>query len=245
MREPSSLSCPVRRRPAACAAVAAGLALAFALTAGAGFAQVQAQVQAAATEASVAQVAPAATAADAALARFVDTLAGDGAAIERSAAELQHLSEAQAGDPVLRAYAGAAVARLARTTWLPRKKLAFAEEGLALIDKALAQLEPAHDAPLHRGVPAVLDTRFVAATTFLALPAMFNRQERGRKLLAQLLASPLLEAAPLPFRASVWMRAAQLADETQDPAQARAWYEKVASSQAPQAEVARRRLGSR
>lgn len=245
MREPSSLSCPVRRRPAACAAVAAGLALAFALTAGAGFAQVQAQVQAAATEASVAQVAPAATAADAALARFVDTLAGDGAAIERSAAELQHLSEAQAGDPVLRAYAGAAVARLARTTWLPWKKLAFAEEGLALIDKALAQLEPAHDAPLHRGVPAVLDTRFVAATTFLALPAMFNRQERGRKLLAQLLASPLLEAAPLPFRASVWMRAAQLADETQDPAQASAWYEKVASSQAPQAEVARRRLGSR
>lgn len=245
MREPSSLSCPVRRRPAACAAVAAGLALAFALTAGAGFAQVQAQVQAAATEASVAQVAPAATAADAALARFVDALAGDGAAIERSAAELQHLSEAQAGDPVLRAYAGAAVARLARTTWLPWKKLAFAEEGLALIDKALAQLEPAHDAPLHRGVPAVLDTRFVAATTFLALPAMFNRQERGRKLLAQVLASPLLEAAPLPFRASVWMRAAQLADETQDPAQASAWYEKVASSQAPQAEVARRRLGSR
>lgn len=245
MREPSSLSCPVRRRPAACAAVAAGLALAFALTAGAGFAQVQAQVQAAATEASVAQVAPAATAADAALARFVDTLAGDGAAIERSAAELQRLSEAQAGDPVLRAYAGAAVARRATGTWLPWKKLAFAEEGLALIDKALAQLEPAHDAPLHRGVPAVLDTRFVAATTFLALPAMFNRQERGRKLLAQVLASPLLEAAPLPFRASVWMRAAQLADETQDPAQASAWYEKVASSQAPQAEVARRRLGSR
>ena len=36
-------------------------------------------------------------------------------------------------------------------------------------------LQPAHDAPLHRDTPASLETRFVAANTFLGMPSMFNR----------------------------------------------------------------------
>ena len=120
--------------------------------------------------------------------------------------------------------------------------MTFAEDGLAQIDKALAQLASAHDQPLHRGVPAVLETRFVAASTFLGLPSMFNRGERGRQQLDQVLASPLLDSAPLPFRAVVWLRAARLAEDDRQPARARQWYERVVASNAPQAPAARDRL---
>lgn len=127
----------------------------------------------------------------------------EGSAIEAAAAEFQALSDAAPTDPVLRAYYGAATAMRASTTLLPWRKMGYAEDGLAQIDKALAQLTPAHDAPLHRQVPAVLETRFVAASTFLALPSMFHRGPRGEQLLADVRQSPLLAAAPPPFRNAV------------------------------------------
>ena len=143
----------------------------------------------------------------AALVRFGEAGPANHAAIDDAAERFARLSAARPLDPVLRAYAGATTAMRAQTTMLPWRKMGYAEDGLAQIDKALAQLGPAHDAPLHRGVPAVLETRLVAATTFLALPAMFNRGERGRALLAQVQSSPLLAAAPAPFQAEVQRRA--------------------------------------
>lgn len=178
----------------------------------------------------------------AAFGRFQQAGPDNHAAIDDAAERFARLSAAQPADPVLRAYAGASTSMRAMTTLLPWRKLGHAEDGLALIDKALAQLTPAHDAPLHRGVPAVLETRYIAAGTFLALPAMFNRTERGRKLLDQVLASALFDSAPAPFRATVWLRAAQLAEQDRQPGQARQWYEKAAASNAPQADAARSKL---
>lgn len=143
------------------------------------------------------------TAVATALAQFAQASAGQTAAIDPAAEQLRALSAAQPDSPVLRAYAGAATAMQSRTTLLPWKKMSLAEDGLAMIDKALAQLTPAHDAPGLRGVPASLETRFTAASTFLALPAMFNRHERGEQLLAQVLASPLLASAPAAFQSAV------------------------------------------
>ena len=191
-----------------------------------------------------AQPVPAAADAEliAAFKRFQQAGPNDHAAIDDAAERFAHLSAAHPTDPVLRAYAGASTSMRATTTLLPWRKMSYAEDGLALIDKALAQLTPAHDAALHRGVPAVLETRFVAVGTFLALPAMFNRNERGRKLLDQVLGSPLFGDSPLPFRAAVWLRAAQLSETDKQPAQARRWYELVAGSNAPQADLARSKL---
>ncbi|WP_326538372.1 hypothetical protein [Pseudorhodoferax sp.] len=180
----------------------------------------------------------------AALARFQQATAGQKDAIEPAAEQLLALSSRHPQDPVLRAYAGAATSMRATTTMLPWRKMAYADDGLGLIDKALAQLTPQHDQALHRGVPALLETRFVAATSFLALPAMFNRGERGRSLLQQVLGSPLLDPAPLPFRAAVWMRAARLAEADKQPAEARKWYQLAADSGTPVADAARERLKS-
>ena len=179
---------------------------------------------------------------EAAFASFQRGAAGDEGAIDNAVKQFTSLSEADPSDPVLLAYSGAATALQARAAVLPWKKLAYADEGLARLDKALSLLQPAHDAPLHRNTPASLETRFVAANTFLGMPSMFNRAARGRRLLDEVLQSPLLEASPLPFRGTVWLRAGVAAAADNRPADARRWFEQVVSSGAPQAGAAQAKL---
>lgn len=177
-----------------------------------------------------------------ATALFQRAIGGDENAVDGAAQQFATLSAANPGDPVLLTYAGASNALRATTTMLPWKKMGFADEGLARIDKALALLQPAHDAPAHRGTPASLETRFVAANTFLGMPSMFNRHARGAKLLDDVLASPLLAASPLGFRGAVWLRAGVAAAADKRAADARRWFDQVVSSGAPQAAAAHARL---
>jgi hypothetical protein len=179
---------------------------------------------------------------DAAFKQFQRATAGDKAAIDAAARQFGSLSAAEPRDPVLLAYSGAATSMLATTTFLPWRKLSHAEDGLAQIDKALSMLTPAHDAPLHRGTPASLETRFVAANTFLALPSMFNRRPRGAKLLDEVLKSPQFAASPLPFRGAVWLRAGQDAAGDKRIDDARRWFGEVIKSGAPQAGAAQAKL---
>ncbi len=196
---------------------------------------------ASATAADTATPASAAAYADA-LASFNRALAGQESAVGTALSQWSALMAAEPGNPVPRAYTGAATALQARTTLLPWKKLGFADDGLALIDKALGQLTPAHDTQLQGGVPASLLVRFTAAGTFNAMPAMFNRGDRGARLMDEVLKSPLLAASPLGFRAAVWQRAADDATKAQRPTDARQWLEKIAASGAPQAADAQARL---
>jgi hypothetical protein len=188
--------------------------------------------------------APAATDAQfqGAFTEFQQASAGDGAAIGRAAEAFGALAKAEPANPVLLAYAGASTTMKARGTFLPWRKMSYAEDGLAQLDKALAQLTPAHDAPLQRGTPGSLEVRFVAASTFLAVPGFMNRGARGEKLLHEVLASPLFAAAPLAFRGSVWMKAAERAAADRQPDEARRWYGEVVRAQAPQSAQAQLRL---
>lgn len=174
--------------------------------------------------------------------QFQRATAGDKDAIEPAAQQFGSLSAAEPADPVLLAYAGAATSMRATTTMLPWKKMSLAEDGLAQLDKALAMLAPAHEQLLHRGTPATLETRFIAANTFLALPAMFNRQPRGAKLLDEVLASPQFAGAPLGFRGAVWLRAGIAAQSDKRPDDAKRWFQQVISSGAPQAPAAQAKL---
>jgi hypothetical protein len=140
------------------------------------------------------------------------------------------------------AYAGAAIALKSTTTWLPWRKMSHAEDGMAVLDKALALLTPAHNAPLQHGVAGTLEVRFVAASTFLAVPGFMNRGARGAKLLQEVLSSPLFEANPLGFRGSVWMKAASLAAKDQRKDEARKYLMQVIQANAPQAAAAQAQL---
>ncbi len=147
-----------------------------------------------------------------AFAHFAKASAGQDDEVDAAASAFEALAKAEPANPVLLAYAGAATAMKARTTIVPMRKLAFADDGLAMIDKALAMLTPASDAPLQHGTPAALEVKYVAASTFLAVPSFMNRGARGARLLNEVVASPLLAGAPVGFAGGVWMRAAALAE---------------------------------
>jgi hypothetical protein len=176
---------------------------------------------------------------DNAFQQFIRASGGDKSATEPAAEAFDALLKAEPTNPVLLAYAGASTAMRAGTTVMPWKKMGYAEDGLAMIDKALAMLTPAHDAPVQRGTPGSLEVRFVAANSFLAVPGFMNRAARGTKLLGEVLASPLFDTSPLPFRGTVWMRAARLATQEQRGADAQRYLNEVISHNAPQAEQAR------
>jgi hypothetical protein len=176
---------------------------------------------------------------DSAFHHFIVASGGDDSAVDAAADEFDALLKAEPTNPVLMAYTGAATALRAKTTMMPWKKMGYAEDGLAMVDKAVAMLAPAHDAVVQHGTPGSIEVRFVAANAFLGVPPFMNRGARGAKLLNEVLASPLFEKAPLPFQGTVWMRAAALASKEQRTADAQRFLNEVISRNAPQAEKAR------
>jgi hypothetical protein len=176
--------------------------------------------------------------------QFIQATKGDEGAIDKAAEAFTGLLQKEPTNPVLMAYAGSATSMRATTTLLPWRKMAHAEDGMALLDKALALLTPAHNAPLQREVPAALEVRFVAANTFLAVPGFMNRGARGAKLLAEIVSSPLLATAPLGFRGDVWMKAAKVAAKDNRTDDARKYFNEVIKANAPQAQAARTQLSA-
>jgi hypothetical protein len=179
---------------------------------------------------------------EAAIQGFRTAPAADSGTLTRSAEALQRLVGQHPVDPRLLAYTGAATARLSRTTLLPWKKMRHAEDGLAQLDKALALIRPEHEQAPAGGVPPALETRLVAANTFLAMPGMFNRGARGEKLLAELLNLPTLATAPAAFRSAVFFLAGEHARQTDRPAEARRHYERVIGLKELEADAARAAL---
>lgn len=173
---------------------------------------------------------------------FMQASSGDHAAIEKAADAFEALLKAEPSNLVLMAYFGAATTMRATTTMLPWKKMNYAEDGMAAEDKALALLTPTHDAVVQHSTPGSLEVRFVAATTFLAVPGFMNRAARGAKLLNEVLTSPLLASAPLGFQGSVWLRAAKLAASEKRIDDARNYLNLVLKANAPQAAAAREQL---
>ncbi len=167
--------------------------------------------------------------------QFLLASGGDSDAIDHAAEAFSGLLQSEPANPVLLAYAGAATALKASTTMLPWKKMSYAEDGLSQLDKALSMLNPTHDAPVQRGTPGVLEVKFVAANTFLAVPGFMNRHERGSKLLGDVLAHPLFATAPLGFKGTVWLKAATEATKANDTAEAKRYLEMIVQQQAPQA----------
>jgi TPR repeat protein len=177
-----------------------------------------------------------------AIAQFNRAAAGQDAAVEPALAFWRARSAADPVNPVPRAFTGALTSMQARSTLLPWRKMSHVDDGLALLDKALAQLTPAHEVQRFNGVPASLQVRFVAASTFCSLPAMFNRGDRGAKLLDDVLKSPLFDSTPAGFKAAVWLRAGDNAVQAGNKDSARQWLSKAADSGTPQAADAQARL---
>ena len=143
---------------------------------------------------------------------FVEARDGQAGQIAPAIAAFEALVRAEPRQPLYAAYLGSAITLQAREAWMPWNKVKYVERGLDHIDQALAALKPEHERQLLRGIAVGLETRLVAASTFISLPdGVFHRRAAGRKLLDALLRNPALAAAPEPFRGAVQKTAAQAA----------------------------------
>jgi len=160
-----------------------------------------------------AYAAPAAEGGFEAALREFDAARRDETRLDAAIAALRGLPADPQRQPLLAAYLGSALTLQGKAAWMPWNKMKFTEQGLDQLDAALAMLKAEHGTVQVRGVPVALQTRLVAAATFVAVPdGLFHRRADGRKLLAALRADPLLAAAPAAFRAEVAAAEASLAE---------------------------------
>jgi hypothetical protein len=171
--------------------------------------------------------------------RLLDVAGEDNTpAIEKANEAYEQIFKRHRNHPLVMAYTGASRAMLAYTTLLPWKKIRHVEDGLALVDKSQLLLTPENDVVWPTGAPVILETRFVAAKTFLDLPGFFNRGPRGETLLKQVLEDKNFDRAPLILRGQAWLQAAQLAASEKRKADARRWATLVVDNRAPQQQAA-------
>ncbi|GAB2862858.1 hypothetical protein GCM10027277_34320 [Pseudoduganella ginsengisoli] len=143
--------------------------------------------------------------------QFMAGVAGDGKARDAAISTFTQMAAANPGHPLLAAYAGSATSLAGRDAMMPWNKMKYSEDGADAIEKALAQLTPAHDEALFHGTPESVETRMVAATTLLALPDFMNRRAAGKRALDAALKSPVFEQAPVPVRTRLYALAAKTA----------------------------------
>jgi hypothetical protein len=158
----------------------------------------------------------AAPASETSFARALDLIrqarAGEKSAVEPAIAAFDALVRGAPQQPVYAAHLGSAFALKGRDAWMPWNKVRYVEQGTDRIDAALAALKPEHERQLLRGVPVSVETRFVAASTFIKIPdAIFHRRAEGKRLLAGILGSSALSSATPGFGAAVHLAAADLA----------------------------------
>ena len=151
---------------------------------------------------------------------------------EQAAAAFTALQQSEPGNPLLLAYRGASTAKRAADTIFPWKKMTYAEEGMAMLDKAL-QLTSAAPA-MHGSVPQQLEVKLTAANTFLAVPGFMHRAAQAKQLINDILSDTRLAATPLAFRAAVWWCAAQQARSEKNLPLARNYLNDIISHHAEQ-----------
>ncbi len=164
---------------------------------------------------------------------------GDKDAIGPAVEAFKKLSDAEPTNAVYLVNLGAVTSMQARTTLNPLKKISYAEDGMSMQDKALALLQPSNSGLAFDGVETGLRVKFVAASTFLAVPGFFRRGDQGARLLDEVLKAPGFAGSPVAFKGAVWLKAADHAVDQKRPNEARDYANKIVEANAPQVAAAR------
>ncbi|MFZ6757397.1 hypothetical protein ACO0K9_09245 [Undibacterium sp. Ji50W] len=157
-------------------------------------------------------------------------------ASQHAASSFNSLLKQEPGNPLLMSYAGAATAKSSLEKIAKAEKTTALEDGTAMVEQAL-QLASNSQA-MHGSVPVALEVRFVAASTFLAVPRVMNRKQQGEQLLKEVLDAQQFAQTDLNFRGAVWLRAATLAVEQQLTDDAKKFLTEILKNNAPQSRSA-------
>jgi hypothetical protein len=138
---------------------------------------------------------------------FLQGVDGDRHAVREATNRFRTLSRSHPDDPVFLAYFGACMSLQGRDAPTSFNKKQFTEEGLEDIDQALKLLSAGND----KNSSGYLDTLLVAANTFIHIPSFFNRYDRGKQLLREILAHRDFDKMAPGFKAAANMAAALVA----------------------------------
>lgn len=141
---------------------------------------------------------------------FLEAVDGNKSAVRTALEAFRSLEGRYPHHPLLQAYIGSTLSLRGRDIAArPVNRMREADEGLEVIDHALSQLKKR----LEIGIEAELETKLVAAATFIALPELFHRGREGQRLIAEVIAHPQLAHTPTPLRAFAYMSAATAAQK--------------------------------
>jgi len=138
---------------------------------------------------------------------FLQGVDGDKRAVRDAVRLFRSLSQQHLKDPVYLAYFGASITLQGRDAANGINKQRFTEEGLGKIDQALKMLADDSFVPSSRR----LDTQLVAANSFIYIPSFFNRYDRGKRLLHEILEDKDFNGMAPGFKAATYFTAALIA----------------------------------
>ncbi len=144
--------------------------------------------------------------------KFLQGVDGDQHAVRDATRQFKKLSHLNLREPVLMAYLGACETLKGRDAANNLNKRRLTTDGINQVDRALKLLDDTTDYPPDRR----LDTQLVAANSFIHIPAFFNRYQKGRLLIEQILADSNFDLMAAGFRAATYMAAALVAQGDND-----------------------------
>jgi hypothetical protein len=139
---------------------------------------------------------------------FLKGVDGDKHAVRTATNRFRSLSLSHPDEPVFLAYFGACMTLQGRDLQNNLEKKRVTDEGLAKIDRAL-EMNPYREA---EGSAMYLDTLLVAANSFIHIPSFFNRYDKGKQLLNEILQHRDFAAMAPGFKAATYMTAALVAN---------------------------------
>ncbi|WP_444927289.1 hypothetical protein ACJJI4_04985 [Microbulbifer sp. TRSA002] len=153
-----------------------------------------------------------------------------GAAIEDSYEVFKTLQKDNPSDPIALFYLGASETLMAKESWLPWRKVSYAENGIARMDKALTIIEEM-DNPgrSSQGMPQDLLLKGIAAITFTKVPKFFNSFDRGFELYHELMGDPRMGYMPPDATHWIYCGALQAAELEGDKELVNLWGAKAES----------------
>ena len=154
---------------------------------------------------------------------FLQGVDGDKGAVRTAVNRFRSLSQSHPKDPVYLAYYGASITLQGRDAANGINKQRLTEDGLDKIDQALKQLYADHNVPSSRR----LDTLLVATNSFIYIPSFFNRYDRGKRLLREVMEHKDFKAMPAGFKAATYFTAALVARGDGDKKEYRRYLELI------------------
>lgn len=155
---------------------------------------------------------------------------------QQAASTFNNLLKQEPGNPLLMSYAGAATAKSSLDKFAKGEKNTALEDGTAMVEQALRLAS--NSEAMHGSIPVALEVRFVAASTYLAVPKFMNRHEKGGQLLKDVIDAQQFAQTDVGFRGAVWLRAATLAAEKNRADEAKKYLNEILKNNAPQAQKA-------